>query len=129
VNDDRASFVGRVICLYLEDPDTPEVPSSADWDIAHDLYQRGVPLELVRLAFQLAFVRRRMSARTNQLPPIRSLAYFRAVAINLTPDEQNPTYVAYVSTLYDHLRSSPPCPSANPPAQNRAPQPESGECS
>ena len=59
MNDDPASFVARVICLYLEHPDTPDIPSSADWDIAHDLHHRGIPLDTVRLAFQLAFVRRR----------------------------------------------------------------------
>jgi hypothetical protein len=103
VSDDRASFVSRVICLYLSDPDTPQVPSSADWRIAHDLYDRGIPPETVRLAFQLAFVRRQTRASTDPLPPIRSLAYFRAVALNLSADEQTPAYATYVDHLYRRL--------------------------
>jgi hypothetical protein len=119
VSHDRASFVARVICLYLEHPDTPEVPSSADWDIAHDLYDRGIPLDTLRLAFQLAFVRRRARASADPLPPIRSLAYFRAVALNLTPDEQDTAYADYIDDRYRRLIS----PVTD---QNRGPQPESG---
>ncbi len=118
MSDDRASFVAHVICLYLEDPDTPRVPSSADWDIAHDLFDRSIPLATVRLAFQLAFVRRRLRSSTDPLPPIRSLAYFRAVALNLTPDEREPAYAEYVDSLYSRLTSSAA-------QQNRALQPQS----
>lgn len=122
MNDSRESFVARVICLYLEDPHTPEVPSSADWHIAHDLYDRGIPLDTVRLAFQLAFLRRHIRTSTDPLPPIRSLAYFRTVALNLSPDERDPAYASYVDDLY-HRLIAPPTP------ENRALQPESGACS
>jgi hypothetical protein len=123
MTDDRASFVARVICLYLEDPDTPQVPSSADWDIAHDLHNRGITLDTVRLAFRLASVRRRLRPPAEPLPPIRSLAYFRAVALNLTPDERNPTYAEYVNDLYSRLNES--LPASNHSAQNRGEQPAS----
>jgi hypothetical protein len=126
VSEDRASFVARVIGLYLEDPDTPQVPSSADWDIAHDLYDRGIPLETVRLAFQIAFVRRRARTSAAPLPPIRSLAYFRTVALNLTPDERDPAYTEYVDDLHRRLTSPPAPPTSLHPAQNRGEQPESG---
>lgn len=127
MSDDRASFVAKVICLYLEDPDTPQVPSSADWDIAHDLYDRDIPLHTVQLAFHLAFVRRRARASAEPLPPIRSLAYFRAVALNLTQDERDPAYANYVNDLYSRLSESAP-PSTHS-AQNRGEQPESRDSS
>ncbi len=123
MTDDRASFVAKVIRLYLEDPDTPQVPSSTDWDIAHDLCDRGITLDTVRLAFRLAFVRRRLRTSTDPLPPIRSLAYFRAVALNLTPGERDPAYADYVHDLYRRLTH--PGPSPQPPTQNRGEQPES----
>ena len=123
--DARSAFVAAVICLYLDDPDTPQVPSSADWDIARDLHDRGFTLHTARLAFQLAFVRRRLRDSTEPLPPIRSLAYFRAVALNLTADERDPGYAAYVDSLYLRLRSQPSSQPTTPPAENRAPQPNS----
>ena len=71
MSNDRASFVAHVIRLYLENPDTPQVPSSTDWVIAQDLFDRGIPLDTVRLAFQLAFVRRRLRTSTDALPDLR----------------------------------------------------------
>ena len=121
MNDDQTSFAARVICLYLDDPDTPEMPTTADWDIAHGLAERGISFNTIQLAFRLAFIRRRNAASGAPLPSIRSLAYFRAVALNLTPEEQAPLYFQYVERLYDHLRASQPgtCP------QNCAETPES----
>ena len=103
----RRVYVARVVRLYLDDPDTPAVPSTADWDIAADLFERYVPLETIRLAFKLALIRRRRSSN-KPLPPIRSLAYFRAVALNLSAEETEPAYVEYVDQLYDHVLQNPP---------------------
>jgi hypothetical protein len=125
VSLDRAAFVAQVICLYLDDPDTPEVPSSADWDIARDLYDRGIPLETVRFAFQLAFARRHNRASGDSLPPVRSLAYFRTVALNLTSDERDPAYVRYIDDLYRRLRNPAPTPLPPNPTEIRAQQPDS----
>jgi hypothetical protein len=121
MSDDRASFAARVICLYLDHPDTPDMPSTADWDIANGLAERGISFDTIQLAFQLAFIRRLNHASDTPLPPIRSLAYFRAVALNLTPEERDPAYVQYVRQLHDHLRTSPP----QPPHNNRGEKPES----
>ena len=103
----RRVYVARVVRLYLDDPDTPAVPSTADWDIAADLFERYVPLETIRLAFKLALIRRRRSSN-KPLPPIRSLAYFRAVALNLSAEETEPAYVEYVDQLYDQVLQNPP---------------------
>jgi len=107
VTASRSSYVARVVRLYLDDPDTPADPSKADWDIAADLFARNVPLETIRLAFKLALIRRRRS--TNKpLQPIRSLAYFRAVALNLSTEETEPAYVEYIDRLYDQVLQNPP---------------------
>jgi hypothetical protein len=124
MNDDRASFAARVICLYLDDPDTPDMPNTADWDIAHGLFERGISFEMIRLAFWLAFIRRRKAADTPMIP-IRSLAYFRAVAFNLTPEEREPAYVEYVRRLYEQFRASESVPTPQTCGQNRVEKPES----
>jgi hypothetical protein len=120
MTDGHASFAARVICLYLDDPDTPDMPSSSDWDIARGIAERGISFDTIQLAFQLAFIRRRRPTSDTYFPPIRSLAYFRTVALNLTAEEQNPAYVEYIRGLYQRLRASPP----NAP-KNRGEKPES----
>jgi hypothetical protein len=129
VSHERASFVARVIELYLADPDTPPIPTSADWDIARDIHARGIPLRVVNLAFQLAYVRRKMRSTTDPLAPIRSLAYFRAVILNLTPEERDSAYAGYIESLYHRLRASPATSTANTPPKNRGEQPDSGASS
>ena len=103
----RSAYVTQVVRLYLDDPNTPAVPSKADWDIAGDLFARNVPLEHILLAFKLALIRRRLRSSKTPLPPIRSLAYFRAVALNLSAEETEPDYVEYVDQLYDQVQQNP----------------------
>ena len=103
----RSTFVARVVRLYLDDPDTPAVPSKADWEIAADLFNRNVPLEAIRLAFKLALIRRRHRSSSEPLPPIRSLAYFRAVVLNLSAEETEPAFVEYIDRLYEQLQQVP----------------------
>jgi hypothetical protein len=103
----RSAYVAKVVRLYLDDPDTPIVPSSADWDIAGTLFDSQVPLESVKLAIKLAFVRRHSRISDVPLPPIRSLSYFRTVALSLTDEEAEPAYVDYVDQLFEHLRALP----------------------
>lgn len=99
----RSVYLAQIVRLYLDDPDTPVVPSSADWDIAADLFNRGVPLENACIAFKIAFIRRHQRSSPKLLPPIRSLAYFRAVTFNLTVEETEPAYVEYIDRLYERL--------------------------
>jgi hypothetical protein len=108
----RSAYLAGIVRLYLDDPDTPVVPSSADWDIAADLYNRGVPMENVCIAFKIAFIRRHQRSSPKLLPPIRSLAYFRTVTINLTVEETEPAYVEYIDRLYTRLL--PECNPINP---------------
>ena len=106
MTDSRRAYVARVVRLYLDDPDTPAVPSTADWEIAADLFERNVPLETIRLAVKLALIRRRRSSN-KPLPPIRSLAYFKAVALNLSAEEIEPAYVEYIDQLYEQVLQNP----------------------
>ena len=103
----RPAYVAEVVRLYLDDPDTPIVPTSADWDIAGTLFDRQVPIENVRLAFKLAFLRRKVRTSDQALPPIKSLAYFRTVVLNLSAEETEPAYADYVDRLYEQLRPAP----------------------
>lgn len=107
VTTTRSAFVAEVVRLFLDDPDTPLVPSSADWDIAGSLFDQRIPIETVRLAFKLAFLRRRLRTSDQPLAPIRSLAYFKTVALNLTDEESDPAYAGYIDDLYQRLLSDP----------------------
>jgi hypothetical protein len=124
MTNERSAYAATVICLFLDNPDTPLVPSEADWDIARGLYDRGVPLDTVRMAFKLAFVRRH---NTEGTPPseIRSLAYFRTVAFNLSPDELDTAYAHYIDDLYQRLRNPTPNQPSDPATQDRAQPPDS----
>lgn len=121
MKDDDSSFAARVIRLYLDHPGTPEMPTSADWDIARSLSDWGISFDTIQLASRLAFIRRARSCSDNELPPIRSLAYFRAVALNLTPQERDPAYSEYIEKLYEQLRAA----ESGSVVENRVPQPES----
>ena len=121
---DRSSYAARVICLYLDHPDTPDVPSSADWDIARGLFDRGLPFDRVQFAFTLAYIRRHHRSG-DPLPPIRSLAYFRTVAINLSPEETDPAYEAYIRDLYQRIRQPETRPATQPPLDSGPQTPDS----
>jgi len=125
MNDENSSLAARVIRLYLEHPGTPEMPSSADWDIARSLHDWGISFDTIQLAFRLAFIRRKRSTSDSNPPQIRSLAYFRAVALNLTTHERDPAYSNYVCQLYEQLRTSDSETYSRASDKNRAPQPES----
>lgn len=86
--------------------DRPQLDRVAEAPPADPLLSdRGIPFETLDLAIEIAFVRRCLRASGQSLPPIRSLTYFRAVALNLTPEEKNPAYADYITTLYDRLRA------------------------
>jgi hypothetical protein len=96
--DPRRLYLREVLRLYLQAPDTPDRAARADWAVAADLYQRKVPLETLAHAIRLASLRRLGNLGTPL--PITSLAYFRSVLENLSPDELDPGYVDYVRYRY-----------------------------
>jgi len=102
VTTSRSAYAAGIVRLYLNDPDTPIVPTTTDWDIAADLFNRGIPLEKVAFAFKIVFIRRRQRS----LPPILSLAYFRTVALNLTVEETQTPYMDYIDHLYERQQKT-----------------------
>ena len=105
----RADYVNCVIDLYLDAPDTADVPRDTDWSIAGAMCDAGIPFEVVELAFQIAFLRRYLAnlERDGYSPLIHSLAYFRAVVDSFTPAERDPAYMAYIASSYAAKRDNP----------------------
>lgn len=100
--DPRRHYLREALRLYLQAPDTPDRPSRADWAVAADFHRRAVPLETLAHAIRLASLRRRLrNLGTPQ--PITSLAYFRTVLEQLSPDELDPGYVDYVRYRYQPI--------------------------
>ena len=100
--EDQEIYVQAVLRIYRQLPDTPERPRLADRKLAHELYRRGVALEIIEIALRLAIARRR--ARPNDaipLTPIRSLHYFLPVIDELPNGEPPDGYL-------EHLRRQVP---------------------
>lgn len=77
---DGAAYVGAVLALYVDLPDTPRCASGYDKAVARALFERAVPLRLVESALLLGALRRRHRPPGSlPLPPVRSLAYFAPV--------------------------------------------------
>ena len=74
-------YVQRVLDLYRETPGTSGRIRPADRQLANTLYQRKIPLSLIREALLLTVSRRtfRSSPDADLLPTIRSLHYFQHV--------------------------------------------------
>ena len=94
----RRDYLAALLRLYLEQPDTPDVPRRGDWAVAADPYRLGIPLETVAHAIRLATLRRlQRDPADPPLAPVRSLAYYRTALATLTPEELEPTYVDYIA--------------------------------
>ena len=98
---DRRSYLAATIRLYLELPGTPRRASRADWAVATTLYNQGVPPETIAHVFRLATLRRARPGAP--LEPVHSLAYYRRVLEQLTPEAFHPGYVDYVARKYEIL--------------------------
>jgi hypothetical protein len=98
----RLDYLAAVLRIFLAQPGAPHRASRHDWAVAQSLFARGVPLDHFRHAVQLATLRR-LHAAPPTLPPVRSLAYYRAVLDRLSPDEFLPGYRRYVATRYAEL--------------------------
>ena len=100
----RRDYLAAALRLYLDSPGAPEKASRADWAVAATLHQRAIPLEALVHAIRLATLRR---ARPGESPePVRSLAYYRRVLDDLTPEELDPGYIDYVEHRYRALPAS-----------------------
>jgi len=81
--DPRREYVRAVLAAYVELGDTPDRARPADRALAAQLFDREIPLNLVRDALILAYARRTLRPPdTPPLPPVRSLYYFMPVIEN-----------------------------------------------
>ena len=108
---DPGTYVVAVLMLYVELPQTPMRANAQDHSFARRLHGQGVPLPLVEAALLLATQRRLIRPATFQpLSPIRSLAYFQPVIVELQP---NPLPDGYLDYLRLKLRNAATAGSAN----------------
>lgn len=118
---ERAAYLAAAMRLYLALPGAPPRASRTDWAVAATLHHRGVSLHTLAHALRLTTLRRLRPG--DPLEPVRSLAYYRRVLEQLTPDDLDPGYVDYVARRYRELLTSPTQPlgqSALPDRQNHA---------
>jgi len=110
VISDEFAYVDRVLELYLSLPQAPARSSQSDIRLAHDLYRRQAPLEIVEAALLFASVRRVF--RDPSLPPlapIRSLHYFLPVIEEVTANPLSPEYLRYLQyKLHSHATKYSP---------------------
>ena len=105
---ESAAYIGAVLVLYVDLPDTPMRYSPTDLALARKLHQEGVPLVLVEAAFLLATLRRLVRPHDSPpLPRIRSLAYFIPVVNEL---QQQPLPSGYLDYLRLTLAKVAPRP-------------------
>lgn len=90
-------YVGKVLALYLNLPETPSRTSRDDRRLAQQLCRQQTPQEIVEAAFLLATSRRLL--RDPALPPlgpIRSLHYFLPVIEEVSANKLSPEYLQYL---------------------------------
>jgi hypothetical protein len=105
---EQREYVRQVLEAYRSTPGTAGVVRRADRLFAVQLYESGVPLNIVENALILAAARR--SARPADAPPlgiIRSLAYFAPVIEEVSQLKAGPEYFQY---LRNKLHRTTPTP-------------------
>ncbi len=109
MSDLKTDYVNRVIDLFIDAPDTPNMPRDTDWPIAGAMYDAGIPLQIVEFAFHVTFLRRYLTnlQRDGHSSQIRSLAYFQTVINSLTKAERDPDYMAFIASTYASKREDP----------------------
>src|SRR5258708_18081133 len=99
LTDSLTPYVGKVLSLYLELPETPLRTNLYDQKCAAELQFRSVPLDLIDAAVLLGSLRRLLrppGALT--LSPSRSMAYFQPVIDELLACPLSDNYVGYLRT-------------------------------
>lgn len=102
-------YAERIISLYLSLPETPPRSSQDDIRLAHDLYRRKTPAEIVEAALLLATVRRLYrDPSLPKLAPIRSLRYFLPVIEEIIAGPPPGDYLSYLRyKLNAYARKNP----------------------
>jgi hypothetical protein len=101
---DRSRYVTAVLQRYCATLDTPGRARGADRRLAAELYDQGVPIEVVATAFTLATCRRNYR-RPGAVPldPVNSLHYFRPVIAELLRRPLDEAYIDYLNRKLNDL--------------------------
>jgi hypothetical protein len=93
----RRCYVQSVLDLYRLAPGTTGHLRRSDRQLAGELHDRGISVELVRAALLLAIARRTFrSASAPPLAPIATLHYIQPVIDELLAAPPDPGYVSYI---------------------------------
>ncbi len=106
--DPRARYVREVLALYRTTPTALGHVRRTDRDLAGSLYDRGVPLYLVRDALLVAAARRVLNnAFSTPPPPIRSLAYVLPILSELQQRPLGPRDIDELHRRLQHVLIGP----------------------
>lgn len=98
IADPRRTYIEAVLAQYLWLPATPAQTSRSDRRLAGALYERGVPLGVVRTALLLGTIRRVFrSDSAPPLPPVRTLHYFLPVMEEILDHPLAPGYAEHIA--------------------------------
>ena len=90
-------YVRQVLAAYCQTPTTSGRVHRQDRSLASQLYQRGVPLDIVQNALALGAARRLYrDLDAPPLQPVRSLHYFQTLIQEVLELKISPRYFDYV---------------------------------
>jgi hypothetical protein len=99
-------YIQKVLWAYRQTPGTTGTVRRPDRQLAAQLQERGVPLEVVENAFILAATRRLIRPEGSlPLGTIRSLAYFLPVIEEVLNSPISPGYFQYLRQKIQRLTS------------------------
>jgi hypothetical protein len=95
----QQDYIRAVREIYTQMPNTSGRFSRSDRELAHALYQRGIPIPILRSALLLGTARRvcRIPAGA-PLPPVRSLHYFLPVLDEILLQPLTNGYLQYLES-------------------------------
>ncbi len=104
--DSQPEYVRAVLAAYVALADTPDRPRPADRAMAAQLYDRKIPLQIVRDALILAYARRTLRPpEAPPLPPVRSLCYFLPVIEELLKKPLPNLYIDYLKAKLERFQA------------------------
>ncbi len=96
---EQETYVRAVRDVYLQLPNTSGRFSRSDRQLAEDLHQRGIPIDIIRSALLLATARRVCrNPNSAPLPPVRSLHYFLPVLDEILLHPLPHGYLQYIES-------------------------------
>jgi len=102
----REEYILKVLWAYRQTPGTTGTVRRPDRQLAAELQERGVPLDVVENAFILAATRRLIRPEGSlPLGTIRSLAYFLPVIEEVLNSPISPGYFQYLRHKIQRLTS------------------------